>query len=302
MPVDCLVIGAGPAGLTAGIYLRRFYREVCVIDAGCSRANLIPLSHNYPGFPDGISGKDLLGRLRAQLVRHGGEVITDTVDALYKSAGNEFSASTGKKTYRAKTVLLATGVVDNEPALAGFQSLKDQGLIRFCPICDGFEFTELRIGVIGAGEHGVREIEFIGNYSSDLSFIGVGTNAGLGEKLVQRLKNDKVKLIMGKCRRLHADKEGPGPIRLEMADETMHYFDVLYCALGVRARSELAVKLGAEHDDLNGLLVNEHLQTSIPGLYAAGDVVSCLDQLAVATGQAAIASTAIHNHLLQEKR
>ena len=72
--LDCLIIGGGPAGLTAAIYLRRFYRDILLVDAGRSRARLIPLTHNYPGFPDGISGPELLERLRTQLARMNGQV------------------------------------------------------------------------------------------------------------------------------------------------------------------------------------------------------------------------------------
>lgn len=295
--IDCLIIGAGPAGLTAAIYLRRFYRDVRVVDAGHSRASLIPCSHNYPGFPEGISGNELLSRLRKQLARYGGEVTTANVDRLQKMGDTGFIACIGEETIRAKTVLLATGATDVEPALAGFDQLKSQGLVRYCPICDAFEFSNQRIGVIGAGEHGVREAGFIKHYSDDVSFIGLGSYAQLEENLLQSLEHQQIKLISGEGRQLHTDIQSTGCIRLEMADGRIHEFDVLYCALGCHVRSHLALDLDAQHNEQNCLVVDDHLQTNIPGLYAAGDVVGGLAQLTVATGQAAIASTAIHNNL-----
>ncbi len=296
--IDCLIVGAGPAGLAAGIYLRRFYRSVLIVDAGNSRAAQIPRSNNYPGFPDGINGAELLKRMRRQLKRFGGSVISGTVHQLCKLAENEFVAEAGKEVITARCVLLATGVVDIEPQIEGFLQVKTAGLIRFCPICDGFEFTDKRIGVIGAGQHGVREVRFIRNYSKDLTLIGLSPNDHLDRPLCTWLRYKQVKLILGAGRRLFINEgDAAQSVHLEMTDGSVHTFDLLYCALGSHVQSQLAVDMGACCDPDNGLKVDEHLETSITGLYAAGDVVSSLDQLTVAVGQAAIASTAIHNHL-----
>lgn len=292
--VDCLIVGAGPAGLTAGIYLRRFNRDIAIVDSGSSRAGLIPLSHNYPGFPNGISGPDLLERLRAQLANYGGKVKTGTVRRIRKLGDREFLAELDDHTVTARSVLLATGIQDIDPDLPGFEEVRKEGLIRYCPICDGFEFRNQRIGIIGAGEHGVRETRFVRNYSVDLSLIDFD-GRDLDRGLVEWVQSHGIRLIQGRGRRFFVGENGSP--RLEMADGACHEFDVLYCALGARSRSELALDLDAEHDQNDCLVVNEHLQTSVAGLYAAGDVVSSLDQLAVAVGQAAIAATDIQNIL-----
>src|SRR5438128_1644095 len=113
--VDCLVIGAGPAGLTAGMYLRRFHRRVRIVHDDDSRAKRIPLSHNYPGFPQGIPGHELLARLGTQLDNVGGEVTEGRIDDIATSPDGGFRARTGDTELHASTVLLATGVVDIEP-------------------------------------------------------------------------------------------------------------------------------------------------------------------------------------------
>lgn len=293
--LDCLIIGGGPAGLTAAIYLRRFYRDILLVDAGRSRARLIPLTHNYPGFPDGISGPELLERLRTQLARMNGQVTPGTVHQLRRTPDGLFHADLDGLPLVARRVLLASGVVDVDPNLAGLSELREQGLVRYCPICDGFEFTNQHIGIIGSAEHGVRESLFIKNFSSALSFIGIPGYAQLDDKLTRQLQDQQINLIAGPCQRLM--KNDQGQIQLEMGDGQIHHFDVLYCALGTQVRSQLAQELGARCNTGGCLEVDEHLQTSIPGLYAAGDVTDRLSQLAVATGQAAIAATAIHNSL-----
>ena len=294
-PLDCLIVGAGPAGLTAAIYLRRFYRDIRLCDAGRSRASLIPRSHNYPGFPDGIGGDALLERLRTQLQRYGGEVTPARVERVQRTSDGLFHAETSAGPMVARTLLLATGVVDIDPDLPGFQNVKEQGLIRYCPICDGFEFSDQRIGVIGSGRHGVKEAIFIRNYSRAMTFIGLTGYAQLTDALRDDLTHHQVRVQEGHGTSLTVT--ATGAIQLEFDDGRRDEFDVLYCALGTRVRSELALALGAECDDGGCLRVDPHLLCSIDGLYAAGDVTDRLDQIAVATGQAAIAATAIHNRL-----
>src|SRR5215210_2199336 len=110
--LDCLVVGGGPSGLIAAIYLGRFRRDVRVIDAGGSRASLIPTSHNYPGFPDGISGRELLVRLREQARRYGAQLTAGNVEHLEQGADCAFRARAGTEVVEARTVILATGAMD----------------------------------------------------------------------------------------------------------------------------------------------------------------------------------------------
>src|SRR3954467_14410552 len=110
--LDCLIIGGGPAGLIAAIYLARVCRNVQVIDAGGSRASLIPTSHNYPGFPDGISGRELLVRLREQARRYGATLTAGNVQQLERNDDGTFTARAGTEAIDARTVVLATGTMD----------------------------------------------------------------------------------------------------------------------------------------------------------------------------------------------
>jgi thioredoxin reductase (NADPH) len=117
--LDCLIIGGGPAGLTAALYLARFQRNVLVIDAGGSRAARIPLSRNLPGFPDGIEGPELLSRMRTQARSYGVEICQGEVRELMRVPAGAFHAEADGTSLAARTVLLATGICNREPKLVG---------------------------------------------------------------------------------------------------------------------------------------------------------------------------------------
>jgi thioredoxin reductase (NADPH) len=167
-PLDCLIVGGGPAGLTAAIYLARFHLDILVVDAGKSRAGWIPCSHNHAGFPDGISGKELLVRMRTQAQKYGAKIVSDRVSKLERDEESKlFNATWGAGQAQSRTVLLATGVTNRRPPMD--EDLHDEalsrGLIRYCPICDGYEVTDKKVGVIGSDSHGVAEAIFIRSYT-----------------------------------------------------------------------------------------------------------------------------------------
>ena len=181
--VDCAIIGAGPAGLTAAIYLARFHLTIRLFDCGSSRAAMIPRTHNHAGFPGGITGPDLLARMHRQARDHGATCEAATVTAIARD-DEAFVVRTDRTTLGARTVLLATGVVNHRPAGLG-DALHDaalaRGLLRYCPICDGYEVTDRRVGVIGTGDHGMREALFLRGYTRDVTLIAPDTDHQLDD-------------------------------------------------------------------------------------------------------------------------
>ncbi len=288
------MVGAGPAGLTAAIYLARFRRSFRVLDAGGSRAAWIPRSHNYPGFPGGISGKTLLARMRRQAEAYGADIRPGHVESL-TAAKVGFALETSEGPLRARKVILATGVIDHEPDLPGVEDALSCGLIRVCPICDGYEVTGKTIGVIGAGARGAREARFLTTWSSDVWLIHTGRARDLAAGERTALKAAGVGLIETPIERVVLDRRriaalcfGPGAPKV---------FDALYSALGVTPRTLLATEAGARLSADGRLVVGEHQETSVRGLYAVGDLVRGLNQISVAQGEGAIAATDVHNAL-----
>ncbi|HET9645663.1 MAG TPA: NAD(P)/FAD-dependent oxidoreductase [Burkholderiaceae bacterium] len=294
-PLDALVIGAGPAGLAGSLYLRRFHRRVELIDRGDSRAQRIPLSHNVPGFPRGIAGRELLARMREQLQEASGKVRLGCVERLERE-GDEFIARLDDGTsLRARFVLLATGTTDHEPQLPGVAELRAAGLLRQCPICDGHEFAGRRIAVIGSGLHGVREARFLRHFSERILFIASHAPAEPDDALLTVLRERDIDMLPGTAIAMRPLPDDG--VEITMTGGQTTHADVVYSALGCNPHAELAVALGAATDDSGNLMIDGHCRTSVEGLYAAGDVTAGLDQISVAAGQAAIAATAIHNAL-----
>jgi thioredoxin reductase (NADPH) len=288
--LDCLVVGGGPAGLLAAIYLGRYRRDVHVIDVGDSRAAKIPKSHNFPAF-FGIAGPELLLRLRAQAKKYGALLKRGRVSAL-RNNGDSFVATGPEIEVQAKFVILATGLVDHCPKVVGEVADGPTEAIRFCPICDGYEAIDRRVGVLGDLASGAKKALFLRTYTRQVSLFAVAESLG-NEHVKKALAAANVP-VFGKPRQI---KLTAGKVSIVMDDGTGHEIDALYPALGCEVRSDLAIELGASCTGDGTVLVDDHQRTTVRGLYAAGDVVTDLHQLSVAFGHAAVAATDIHNQL-----
>lgn len=294
---DCLVIGGGPAGLTAAIYLTRYHLSLKLVDAGNSRASWIPCTHNHAGFPDGISGAELLERMMSQARKYGASLDRGRVTRLDKVEGG-FCAEWGEGSVTARTVLLATGVKNRRPPMDIdlHDEALSQGLIRYCPVCDGYEVTDKRVGVIGSGSNGVAEAVFIRGYTRDITLIAPDKAHELSPEDQEKLKQFGIECVDGPCQAVAIDgncvvvQTSKGPIA----------FDSVYPALGSDIHNELAEQLGAALAEDGAIKVDSHQRTSVTGLYAAGDVVLGLDQISHAMGEGGVAATTIRNDLAKQ--
>ena len=297
-PLDCLIVGGGPAGLTAAIYLARFHLDILVVDDGKGRAESIPCTHNHAGYPDGISGKELVRLMREQAQRYGARIERDFVTRLDQNDGG-FCVTWGSGSFEAKTVLLATGVKNRRPPMD--PELHDEalqrGLIRYCPICDGYEVTDKKVGVIGSDSRGVAEAVFLRSFTDDVTLIAPDKALSLTSEDRDRLQAAGINCIDGPAQ---AVAISDSCIVVDTAEG--HFtFDSVYPALGSDVHNQLADQVGARLNEEGCVGVDNRQRTSVPGLYAAGDVVIGLDQISHAMGEGGVAATTIRNDLAKEQ-
>jgi thioredoxin reductase (NADPH) len=293
---DVVIVGGGPAGLTAAIYLVRFHLQTIVVDDGHSRAKWIPRTRNHAGYPGGIAGTALVAAMREQAVEYGTSIIADRVEDISRD-GDLFVVRSDTTTIRARAVLLATGVVNHRPAIddALHDAALKAGALRYCPICDGYEVTDTAVGVIGTSDRGTKEALFLRGYTGDITLVAADGPHDLTPEQRAKLADAGVVLVDAPARDFTLDDE-----RLSFATPGgRRSFASVYPALGSAVHSELAEALGAKTENAGCIIVDTHQRTSVPGLYAAGDVVLGLDQISHAMGEGGVAATTIRNDLAE---
>jgi thioredoxin reductase (NADPH) len=287
---DVVVVGGGPAGLTAATYLRRFHRSCLVLDSGDSRARWIPESNNCPGFPQGVSGVELLRRMKEQATSFDTQFESVLVDSILRH-DEGFAVLAGDRRWYSRCVILASGLADKLPDVPWVQAAVACHALRLCSICDAYEASDTRIGVYGPLadilDHGL----FLRAYSSKVAL------------LPTELDDNVPRLDAARAAGIEVLPHGGGlgfdgeKCTYTLADGRVESFDCVYPFLGAYTTAGLVVALGAELSESGEIVVDRQQMTTVAGLYAIGDVVSGLNQISVAVGQAAIAATAAHNHL-----
>jgi thioredoxin reductase (NADPH) len=234
--------------------------------------------------------------MRSQACKHGAKVQTEFVTKLERDEESGlYTATWGSGSAEARSVLIATGVTNRRPPMD--EKLHDEalsrGLVRYCPICDGYEVTDKRVGVIGSDSRGVAEAIFIRSYTADVTLIAPDKALRLRPEDSQKLKDAGIECVDGPAQAVAIDSNC---IVVDTAEG--HYaFDSIYPALGSDTHTQLAEMVGAELSKDDCVRVDSHQRTSVPGFYAAGDVVIGLDQISHAMGEGGVAATTIRNDL-----
>jgi len=289
--LDVAIVGGGPAGLTAATYLRRFHRSCAVFDDGDSRARWIPESNNCPGFPNGVSGVELLLRMRRQAGEFDAHFEPVRVDSIERE-GENFVLNADGRQWRARSVILATGLSDKLPDAPWVEEAVARHALRLCSICDAYEATDTRIGVYGLLKDIASHGTFLRSYSEHVWLLPIDQDQDETDEAL--------------CAALGAGVEvlpAGGTLGFDgerctwTTAEGTSVFDSVYPYLGCHTSAGLADALGVRLTDGGEIVVDRNQATSVPGLYAIGDVVSGLNQISVAVGQAALAATRLHNQL-----
>lgn len=297
---DTIVVGAGPAGLSSAIYSSRFRRHTLVLHDGTSRAHAAPWVRNLAGFQDGVAGSELLEKMGQQATRYGAQIQTKRVETI-TALDNAFQlVCAGGDAFRAKTLILATGLQLGDEPLAGEQrrAAIDAGVLRYCPVCDGFEQTGRKVAIYTDGDSGAAEALFLRHFT-DQVVVALTSEGSLDPACASELRGEGIRVLTNARISLKNDRQGFVITSSELAAEEP--VDVLYPSFGCRARSELVTALGLAVNHLGCVSADAPLGTTIPGLFCAGDLVEGLDQIAVAVGHGALAATRAHKYLREQK-
>lgn len=291
---DCIIIGGGPAGLTASIYLQRFLRRTLVINGGESRVSWAPEIHNLIGFPKCISGEQLLDRLRAQARRYNSSIVSGNAVVYKIKCG--FKVSLNDSVYTTRFVILAIGVKDAQPPLPNLRQLTAKKLLAYCPICDGYDYSGKKMALLVNSQSVLKKVRYLYGFSKNLHVVFV-QNRKLNAKLKSELQKMNVSSHIGELQNLSFDSKS-GKLIVSLKHQRPLKVDLAYVQFGAKISRTAVSHLKKLKTTKSGrFLVTKHQQTSIKGLYAIGDCANSLAQINVAAGEAAIAATDVHNQL-----
>jgi thioredoxin reductase (NADPH) len=293
---EVIVIGGGLAGLSAAIYLGRSRRDTLLIHTNRSMAKWEVDVQNYLGFPEGIDGADLLGRGMQQAERFEVALTEDDIRSLIHD-GDTFCLKGGSIIYRAKRVLLATGMTHLPPEIPGVRDCLGQSLF-FCKDCDAYRVQGQNIAIIGANNEAVDYALAMLLFTASVMICTNGwiprwdaDHAGWLEEYVVPVRSERIRRLLHDEGRLTAlSFEGDDSVSVEGAFTTR----------GDICHHDLAASVGAKLDQDGQIIVNHCLETTVPGLYAAGCVTSANCQMIIAAGQGAIAAQAINRDLFED--
>jgi len=307
-PVDVVIIGAGPAGLTAAVYAGRALLSTVVIEKGLpgGQLNETDLIENWPGFAEAVSAPELMRQLRSQAERFGAQFVLDEVLRI-EPGSRTHTVTTSEETYEARTVILACGSRPRDLPAEGAQRLKGKGL-SYCATCDGFFFQNKRIIEVGAGDSGLTEALFLTRFVESISIVirhpeddpkAFRASAILQQRIrehpkIDLLWNRVVDAVVGE------DRVEAVRLRNLATEETEDIpIDGVFVNIGHIPQTDFLRSL-IDLDSAGFIMTDARLRTNIPGVFAAGDAridANRYAQAVVAAGEGAIAAIEVEKYL-----
>ena len=273
---DVIIIGAGPAGITASLYIKRGNLNPLVIYSDKSSLEKTEKIDNYYGFEKGIDGKKLYEDGIKQARNLGIDIKNEEVIKI-EFIEDGYCVTTANNKYNSKVIILATGNKKNTPNIKGIKEFEGKG-ISYCAICDGFFYKDKNVVVIGHGNYAISETNDLINISKEITILTNGNkapeiraeNVSVNEKEIREIKGN-----------IRAEE-------IEFKDNTKLKTDGIFIAEGTAGSHEFAKKLGIITKN-NKIIVNEKMETNVPGIYACGDCTEGLLQISKAVYQGTIA-------------
>ena len=297
---DVIIVGSGPAGMTAGIYAVRREMKTLIIGKEVG-GQMVWASEieNYPGF-EKISSYELINKFKQQTINFGVEMMDDEVKQIEKTAADTFLLHTNRDTFEAKTVIIAMGLAPRRLAVKGELESNGRG-VSYCANCDGPFFKNKKVAVIGGGNSALDAAEVLSKIASQVYLIHRNDSFKAFDALVAQVKsknnieiilNSEILNIVGtqkveKIRILNATAKEEREIEL----------DGVFIEVGRLASTDLVADF-VDRNEKNQILVNTKTETKTPGLFAAGDVTDCeFKQITIAMGQATVAALSAYQYL-----
>ncbi|RKN74175.1 NAD(P)/FAD-dependent oxidoreductase [Paenibacillus ginsengarvi] len=294
---DCIVVGGGIAGLQAAIQLGRYGHSALVADKGDGRSTLCRNYHNVLGWPEGISGTELRRLGRKQAEETGIRFVKDEIVQAERQ-GDTFALRGREGTYRATTVLLATGIVDRFPDLPGLIPCLGK-TVYVCPDCDGFEVRNRKTIVLGSGNTGAAMALTLADRTSELLLINHDQKA-ISPELAGQMRERGITVVAEAIREVLEENDGLFQgVRLAGGGDI--WADRGFIAFGGNeVRSSLAEQLGAERHENGHIMTDARTKmTTVPNLWAAGDIGVHSEQVTIAMGEGCQAAIWMHKTLLR---
>ena len=264
---DVIIIGAGPAGVSAGLYTKRANLNVLILYKDQSALEKTEWIENYYGFEKGISGEDLY-RIGIQQAKNLGiDVKQEEVTNIQFGENNQYIVMTEKEIYKTKTVIFATGNKKNTPKIKGIKEFEGKG-VSYCAVCDGFFYRNKDVSILGNGKYAISEANELINIANSITILTDGKEA-------PDIRADNVKIDTRRIQEVRGDNKVE---EVEFDDNSITKTDGIFVALGVAGGNEFARKLGMITQK-DRIVVNENMETNIPGIYACGDCVGGLLQI-----------------------
>jgi len=300
---ELAIVGGGPAGLTAGIYAARGRIDAILLEAKPLTGGQIVLTdiiENYPGFPDPLSGAELMERMRKQAERFGLKFATAEIKRV-RADGDEYLLESAKADYRAKAVIVATGTESRRLGVPGESEFWGMG-VTTCATCDGPLYRDKPVAVVGGGDSAVKEAVYLTRFASKVYVIHRRDKLR-AEKIIQEkaFASEKIEFLWGSVvTEMIGNADGLTGLRIKNVEtdgESELAVDGVFLYVGVDPNTALVKDL--VELDANGLIVtDEDMRTSAPGIFAAGDCRSkTLKQVATAVGDGAAAAFSAQDYL-----
>lgn len=283
---DVIIIGGGPAGLSAGIYTSRARKNTLIIDRGDCTACKIDRIDNYLGFPKGISGEQLIHRGRRQARRFGCEIIFQEALGVKQEKEDRFLVETEKNSFETKSLILTTGLVHKRANIESLDRYQGKG-VSFCVQCDGFFFQDKRVAVIGSRNFAGKELVELSDYTDRIILLTNGEKLEMDEKFLKWIREHRIPVRGERILRAVGDKFLEG---LELDNGELVKSEGVFMAIGSSGAVDLARQMGVAVEG-SFINVDKRQRTNAPFVYAAGDCTGGNRQISIAMGEGANAAT-----------